>query len=96
MAVEPIVLRSRSHLVRDAVGGRPVLLLVALGLACAVVAWLRLPAIAHDTFWAEDGRTFVSQAALGGPGVLLQPYAGYLHTIPRLVAAVVEIGRAHV
>ncbi|MFE4950599.1 hypothetical protein ACFQ9V_10900 [Leifsonia sp. NPDC056665] len=91
MTVAPIVPRSRSHRVRDAVGRRPVLLLVALGLACAVVAWLRLPATAHDTFWAEDGRTFVSSAALGGPGVLLQPYAGYLHTVPRLVAAVVVL-----
>lgn len=91
MTVAPIVPRTRSHRVRDAVGRRPVLLLVALGLACALVAWLRLPAVAHDTFWAEDGRTFVSSAALGGPVVLLQPYAGYLHTIPRLVAAVVVL-----
>lgn len=91
MTVAPIAPRSRSHRVRDAIGRRPVLLLVALGLACALAAWLRLPATAHDTFWAEDGRTFVSSAALGGPSVLLQPYAGYLHTIPRLVAAVVVL-----
>ncbi|WP_369964073.1 hypothetical protein [Leifsonia sp. EB34] len=91
MTLAPIAPRSRNHRVWDAVGRRPVLLLVALGLACALVAWLRLPAIAHDTFWAEDGRTFVSAAALGGPRVLLQPYAGYLHTVPRLVAAVVVL-----
>ena len=67
------------------------LLLVALAVSCAVIAWLRIPVIARDTFWAEDGRTFISSAAWGGPSVLFQPYAGYLHTVPRLVAAAVVL-----
>lgn len=79
--------RSRIRRVGDAIRRRPVVLLVVLGLSCAAIAWLRIPAVAQGTFWAEDGRTFVSSAALGGPSVLFKPYAGYLHTVPRLVAA---------
>ncbi|KQR53517.1 hypothetical protein ASF88_01135 [Leifsonia sp. Leaf336] len=67
------------------------LLLVALAVSCGVIAWLRIPVIARDTFWAEDGRTFISSAAWGGPSVLFQPYGGYLHTVPRLVAAAVVL-----
>ncbi|MFF1633262.1 hypothetical protein [Leifsonia sp. NPDC058248] len=95
MTVAPIAPRSRSRRVRDAVSRRPILPLVALGLGCAVIAWLRIPAIARDTFWAEDGRTFISSAALGGPSALFKPYAGYLHTVPRLVAAVVVLLPVH-
>lgn len=91
MTIAPVVPRSRRLRVPDVLARRPVLLLVALGLACAVIAWLRLPAVARDTFWAEDGRTFVSAAAVGGPSVLFQPYGGYLHTVPRLVASVVVL-----
>jgi hypothetical protein len=87
MTVAPLASRSLARRVRDAVSRRPMILLVVLGLSCAAVAWFRIPALARDTFWAEDGRTFVSSAALGGPGVLFTPYAGYLHTVPRLVAA---------
>lgn len=91
VTLAPVAPASRTRRIQEAISRRPVVLLVAFGLGCALVAWLRIPAIARDTFWAEDGRTFVSSAALGGPGVLLQPYAGYLHTVPRLVAAVVVL-----
>jgi hypothetical protein len=77
--------------IREAVSAHPVPGLVSFGLACALVAWFRLPAVARDTFWAEDGRTFVSSAATDGPGALLAPYEGYLHTVPRLVAALVAM-----
>jgi hypothetical protein len=77
--------------VRDAVSAHLVPSLVALGLVCALVAWYRLPAVARDTFWAEDGRTFVSSAATYGPAALVAPYQGYLHTVPRLVAALVAM-----
>ncbi|WP_369963724.1 hypothetical protein [Leifsonia sp. EB34] len=87
MTVAPIARRSRIRRVGDTIRRRPVVLLVVLGLSCAAIAWLRIPAIAQGTFWAEDGRTFISSAALGGPSVLFKPYAGYLHTVPRLVAA---------
>lgn len=87
----PVVRGSRRHLLPEALARRPGLLLLLLGAGCAVIAWLRLPEIARDTFWAEDGRTFVSAAAIGGPAVIVQPYAGYLHTVPRLVAALVVL-----
>ena len=39
------------------------------------------------TIWAEDGATFLSQAeSMSTRDVLLHPYAGYLHVVPRLVA----------
>ncbi len=66
------------------------LLLVAFGAVAAAAAWLRLPAIARDTLWAEDGRTFLQHALDTGPiASLVTPYAGYLHTVPRLLASVV-------
>ncbi len=62
-------------------------IVVLLALTGSVVAWLRLPPIAHDTLWAEDGRTFLQDALDRGPlGTLFLPYAGYLHTVPRLLA----------
>jgi len=40
-------------------------------------------------FWAEDGLIFFQQAhELGFLRSLIEPYAGYLHTLPRLVAGV--------
>lgn len=43
--------------------------------------------IVHPAFWAEDGAQFFSeQISRGGLDVLLTPYAGYLHVIPRLIA----------
>jgi hypothetical protein len=71
-----------------AVARHRLLLLGMLGLACAVAAWLRIPPVARDTLWAEDGRTFLQDAVNRGPLLsLVQPYAGYLHTIPRLIAS---------
>jgi hypothetical protein len=68
------------------------LVLVAFGGAAALAAWLRLPAVARDTLWAEDGRNFLQGAIDSGPvNSLFIPYAGYLHTIPRMIAAVVEL-----
>ena len=87
MTVAPADSGSRSKWIWDAVGRRPVIPLIVLGLGCALVAWIRIPPVARDTLWAEDGRIFLSWAALDGPSVLFAPYAGYLHTVPRLVAA---------
>ncbi|NNC13430.1 hypothetical protein HII28_16290 [Planctomonas sp. JC2975] len=67
-----------------------VLSAIGLGWLGMTIAWLRLPAAARDTFWAEDGRTFV-EGALTHPlaAALVTPYDGYLHTLPRLMAAAV-------
>jgi hypothetical protein len=58
--------------------------IIVLGTA---VSWFRLPAGARDTLWAEDARDFLGNALADGPvAPLFHPYAGYLHTVPRLVA----------
>ena len=64
---------------------RRAILALALGAALGALAWLRLPAIARDTLWAEDGRNFL-QSALSGHVDLFAPYGGYLHLMPRLIA----------
>jgi hypothetical protein len=62
--------------------------LTAFGLCMAAAAWLRLPPVARDTLWAEDGRNFLQIALTGNPlDSLFTPYAGYLHFTPRLIAA---------
>ncbi|PWK83300.1 hypothetical protein C8D88_111185 [Lentzea atacamensis] len=49
--------------------------------------WARL-----DHLWAEDGARFMVDAVRSpAPGNLVEPYGGYLHTLPRLVAEVVAL-----
>lgn len=38
--------------------------------------------------WAEDGRTFLGDAESAGASSLWRSYAGYAHTLPRLIALV--------
>lgn len=62
---------------------------VAVAVGSALLAWLRLPPVARDTLWAEDGRNFLQNAMQSGPiDSLFIPYAGYLHTVPRMIAAI--------
>lgn len=62
--------------------------IVSIGIAAAIVAWARIPPIARDTLWAEDGRNFLQDALDSGPwNSLVLPYAGYLHTFPRIVSS---------
>jgi hypothetical protein len=43
--------------------------------------------LTNPQLWAEDGLVFFAQQLmLGFPKALFQPYAGYLHAIPRLIA----------
>ena len=75
---------------RSVVARHPAWAVAVFGLVCALVAWFRLPAIARDTLWAEDGRTFLQAASDHGlMNTLFQPYAGYLHVVPRILAGVV-------
>lgn len=56
--------------------------------ALAVAILLRKPHALHTPqLWAEDGSIFLMQADQHGLGALLLPYMGYLHTLPRLIAA---------
>lgn len=61
---------------------------LVVGLLVAAVGWLRLGRVAARTVWAEDGGVFLRERVADGPWDLLQPYAGYLHLVPRLVVDV--------
>jgi hypothetical protein len=62
---------------------------IAIAATAAVLAWSRFLPANRDILWAEDGRNFLQDAINTGPfGSLLRPYAGYLHTIPRIIAGV--------
>jgi hypothetical protein len=64
-----------------------VLLWAGLVLLGTVIAFLRIPANARNLLWAEDGRNFVADALLGHPwGALFEPFAGYMHAVPRLTS----------
>ena len=57
----------------------------SVGLVTAVGSWLRLDATTRATVWAEDGLFLADRRAHGPLATLLDPYAGYLHLVPRLV-----------
>jgi hypothetical protein len=69
-------------------GARRAALLTALGVVGAVILLFRLDPSTWNTLWAEDGTIFVTGALRSDPHVILDPYAGYLHVIPRLEAFV--------
>jgi hypothetical protein len=57
-----------------------------LGLCLALLCLRRPGAVVQPQLWAEDGTVFFADAWLQGWPSLTEPYAGYLHTIQRLVA----------
>src|SRR5258705_12552214 len=58
------------------------------GLIFLLLVLRRPDAVTNPQFWAEDGVIFFfGQIAHTGLGALVVPYAGYLHIVPRLVAA---------
>src|SRR5687767_14913065 len=59
-------------------------------IAVAVVAILgvrKYDTLINPQLWAEDGGLFLIEAELHGWGVVFKPYEGYLHVLPRAVAA---------
>ena len=67
-------------------GSRAAALLVLL--AVSAITWRRLPPTTRDTLWAEDATYFLSdQERYGLLHAIARPYAGYLHAVPRLLAA---------
>jgi hypothetical protein len=73
-------------------GGRAALIGPAVFLVGTAVALLRLPPSALDTLWAEDGAVFLRQALERGTAdAVTQPYSGYLHGFPRLVAELATV-----
>ena len=58
-----------------------------LVLACAVLLFLRKPWALHTPqLWAEDGSIFLTQDEQLGLAAWWEPYNGYLHLLPRLIA----------
>lgn len=54
------------------------------------ICLLRLSPFEWNVPWAEDGAVFLPAAVQRDPlGALMTPYAGYLHTVPRLASAAV-------
>lgn len=51
-----------------------------------VVIWRRPDAVTYPQFWAEDGHVWFADAYNMGLASLSRSYAGYLQTLPRLVA----------
>lgn len=53
----------------------------------AFLSWLRLPEVSRGTVWAEDANVFLHEAiSLGTVPSITEPYSGYLHVIPRVLA----------
>jgi hypothetical protein len=66
----------------------------AVGFLAAMAYPLLFPLgrVHFSHLWAEDGQIFLGGAANDSfPRVLFQPYAGYLHVLPRLIAEVVTV-----
>lgn len=67
-------------------------IVVAIILASALLAFLRIPTVSRHTVWAEDGAVFIRQSAESGAfSSLFRPYDGYLHLIPRSIIDVVTV-----
>jgi len=79
-------LRTKEGSLRATRASRPTVTAVLLAIGIGAVAWARLPGVARDTFWAEDGRDFIQAALDDGWRDLLAPYGGYLHLVPRMLA----------
>jgi hypothetical protein len=70
--------------------GRPPLWCTLL--ICAVILGLRRPDVFQSPqFWAEDGRVFFLDAKTLGVASLLEPSAGYLHAMLRIVAWIASL-----
>ncbi len=62
----------------------------AISLVCILVLAPRLSGfsgIPGNLLWAEDGHIFIKGAMEHGLGAMIEPYAGYLHVYPRMVAS---------
>lgn len=68
---------------------RPFLIRLSVTLiAVALVALRKSDSLLHPQFWAEDGALFFIEAErYGGWSQLFRPYEGYLHFLPRFIAA---------
>jgi hypothetical protein len=69
-------------------GRRTPLVTASVSVCAFLLCVVRVPWELHDVAWAEDANVFLRDALLNDPwSVLGYGYAGYLHLIPRLLAA---------
>jgi hypothetical protein len=60
--------------------------------AVVLQLWRNRVAPAFDVVWAEDGDVFLDDALSSAPGAtLFEPYAGYLHVLPRILGELVSV-----
>ncbi|MEH6797086.1 MAG: hypothetical protein V7694_23450 [Rhodococcus sp. (in: high G+C Gram-positive bacteria)] len=59
-------------------------------IAAALFVLRGLPRMREPALFAEDGQIFLAEAHNNGASAIITPYAGYLHLIPRLIAAILE------
>lgn len=60
--------------------------MMCVGGVTAVFLWRRPDAFYNPQFWAEDGNIFFTNAYFLGSKSLITPYAGYFHTLARIIA----------
>ena len=63
----------------------------SLLLVTGVLFWRKPDGFTNPQLWAEDGTIFFRTAYLEGPRAILEPYSGYFHLFPRLVAALADL-----
>jgi len=63
---------------------------VISAMALIILLIRKTDAFVHPQFWAEDGALVFAQQYVYGGSAMLQPYAGYLTFIPRLVASLAD------
>lgn len=69
---------------------RSILGVLGVGLLAAALCIARVPWQLHDVAWAEDANVFLRDALVHDPwSVIGTGYAGYLHVVPRALAAFV-------
>lgn len=52
----------------------------------SLTIWRSWDRLTNPTLWAEDGWIFLSHAYVKGISSIWEPYAGYFHTLPRILA----------
>lgn len=79
------IVRADRHRTRELLG------VVALFFLGVVILLARIPRIDWNTLWAEDGPVFLAGAVRDGWASVVQPYSGYLHVAPRLLALLANV-----
>ncbi len=70
----------------------PVATGISIGFVGFLLTLLRRPtALSTPGLYAEDGVVFLLQSLISGAGAILEPYNGYIHLLPRLVAGLATL-----